>query len=158
MLSKKRFSKKINYAAIDSLFGPSKAKRSGNTVDGEDDEEEEADEAGEESTPRVAGADFLADMEGMSNRGRSATPAGTPIRIPRPTFGSSSRAGTPRERSMTPSVRPQPQVSSAPAAQDEVEEEEEPAPVEEEEEAWRKLMNNGRRNENEEEMGYDDAY
>ena len=72
MLSKKRFSKKINYAAIDSLFGPT--KRSGSTVDGEDDEEDDASEAGDEPPPR-AGADFLADMEHMSNRGRSATPA-----------------------------------------------------------------------------------
>ncbi|KAM0752536.1 BRF1-domain-containing protein [Meredithblackwellia eburnea MCA 4105] len=128
MLTKKRFSKKINYAAIDGLFGNAK-----------DDDDDGTDEP----------------LLGRSH-GRSGTPVarGKAILIPNPTFSGSSRAGTPARSRMssevpTPSTTnrvgavsgpPVVEEDEADPEEEEEEEEEEQAP---EEDDWRKAMGAG---------------
>lgn len=130
MLVKKRFSKKINYAAIDSLFNKAPSSRAtslapssvaGSVAGGSDDEEDD-----DESRTKFT---FVTNDSRSGSMGPPGAQKRGPINVPRPTFraGSSaagSRAGSVRAESVVP--------------EEEEEEEEEP---EEEEEEWRKLAN-----------------
>lgn len=137
MLTKKRFSKKINYAAIDNLFGtPSKKKVRSDGEEASGDEEEEED-----------GDSFMVGM----NATPTVTP-GTPIHIPAPNWKNPSRSGTPvRSTARANSIVPEAVVPA------EEEEEYAAAPVEEEEEEqeeWQRMLTQGKGGEEEEEDGY----
>ena len=141
MLTKKRFSKKINYAAINGLFGESK--------EGEDDGIDEP------ILGKAHGAPANARM-----RGAIVDPSisrGKAILIPNPTFSRSGSARLP-----TPAAAPAKKQPVVPEPEADVEEsgDDEPVPQidededeeeEEEEEIpeWRKLMGAG--------MGDDDG-
>ncbi|KAI5474454.1 transcription factor TFIIIB complex subunit brf1 [Pseudohyphozyma bogoriensis] len=150
MLTKKKFSKKINYAAVDSLFSK------------------------EESVDFEAAGPLLGKTAGTPSRVRR----GTPIIVPMPTF-SSSRAGTPVAPSRQNSVAPSPSLRRVELAapepvedeEEEVEEDEEVEEVvmarqehvveqeeeqEEQLEEWQKMMGHG--DADEEDYGYGDEY
>lgn len=141
MLSKKRFSKKINYAAIDELFkdvGSNAGSKPGtprDQVDDDDDSDSDASDEDEEDGRQAAG--------GSRSRSRSV---GRPIVIPAPTFGG-SRAGTPARAHSKKAAEPQ-------VEEDEEEEEEEPE-EDDEGEAWRHLTAQGE--EDGEQYGYDEV-
>lgn len=118
MLTKKRFSKKINYAAISNLFGASK--------DGDDDGIDEP----------ILGKTHGAPANQRKRNSAKTAPAakrGQAIQIPMPTFA--GRAGS-RQPSEAPTPRrQQAEPEASPEAEQHVEEEED-----EEVEEWRKVM------------------
>ncbi|ORY88110.1 hypothetical protein BCR35DRAFT_31816 [Leucosporidium creatinivorum] len=124
LLTKKRFSKKINYQAIENLFGkgtPASSVAGSSAGSGSEDEDDDA--SSQVDAPLIG----LTHGPGKHQRSRGGTPnirKGQAIQVPNPTF---SRGATPMRSS-----------SVAPAAhEDEEEEHEQP---EEEEDDWRAVM------------------
>lgn len=127
LLTKKRFSKKINYQAIENLFGDESAASSvAGSAAGSDSENEGDDASSQVDAPLIG----VTHGPGKHQRSRTGTPQanikkGQAIQVPNPTF---SRGATPMRSS-----------SVAPAAHEDDEEEHE-QPEEEEDEAWRAVM------------------
>ncbi|KAL8293709.1 hypothetical protein RQP46_000410 [Phenoliferia psychrophenolica] len=130
MFTKKRFSKKINYAAINGLFGGGK--------EGEDDGIDEPILGKAHGAPANA-----------RKRGATVDPSiarGKAIAIPMPTFA--KRAGTPRQASEAPAAPAKKQSVPVPEPEPESGDEEPEVVVEEEEEEeeipeWRRMMAGG---------------
>jgi len=141
MLAKKRFSKKINYAAINDLFKDKTSER-GSTVAGSDVDDDDDDEV--EETPLLG-----------KRHGKMMGTVGKRIEVPRPTFGSRSRAGTPARASLPPAPAPVAVVEEEEDDEEEDDEEEEQPQQEEEGENWRHLTQQGDGDE-EEDYGYGD--
>lgn len=151
MLAKKRFSKKINYAAIDELFKDKASERGserggGSTVAGSDDDDDLVEE-----TPLLG-----------KKHGQRMGVVGQRIEVPRPTFGARgrSRTGTPvagLPRAPVAEVVQEEEEVEDEDEEEEDEEEEAPAQREEEEgESWRHLTQQGDGDDAEEDYGYGD--
>ncbi|KAK4049043.1 transcription factor TFIIIB subunit brf1 [Microbotryomycetes sp. JL201] len=127
LLTKKKFSKKINYSAIEDLFGRDSAASS---VAGSDDENEDP-------------------AQSRSRRSASVSSrASQRINYPTPTFRGRSRAQS-RASSIAPSLPPTPSMNSRHLGADEFEEHEEQEVPE-----WRRMF--GRGNQDAEEETWDE--
>ncbi|GAA6013453.1 hypothetical protein JCM11491_006088 [Sporobolomyces phaffii] len=136
MLEKKKFSKKINYDAIKSLFNKN-GSEAGSAYGGSDDED------GSDGENMLIGGSYGSKKK----KRRGLAKRGTPINIPAPTFGS-------RASSRAPSELPASSVAGTPRGRNRELEEEEPEPVEDEDNAWRSQF---ARNDDEEEYGFDEV-
>ncbi|KAK4055952.1 transcription factor TFIIIB subunit brf1 [Microbotryomycetes sp. JL221] len=122
LLTKKRFSKKINYSAIEDLFGRDSAASS---MAGSDDENDDPASARSRRSVSVA-----------------STVAREAIAIPRPTFGNRSSRASSVARSSAPPT-PQARSKQIPSAHDNDDEEEEEEDEDEDDSAmpeWKRML------------------
>lgn len=121
MLEKKKFSRKINYDAIKSLFDKN-GSEAGSVYAGSDGED------GSDGENMLMGQSYGSKKKKDKKR-KGISKKGTPINIPAPTFGS-------RASSRAPSELPASSVVGSPPGPEREMEEEEPEPVHDDN-AWR---------------------